>query len=112
MNSKKIPKENNSVQKVNGAIIQLKESGLKTTRPFTTNSPWEIQWDAKGDYFSAIIFNPDGSLFDVAANQEGPGKSSSYQPNGGRYYIKVSAVGNWEIIVVEVKEKLDVKSSK
>ena len=100
---KETSKNNNSTQKVNESIIQLKGSGIKNTRPFTVNGPWEIQWDAKGDYFSVIVYTADGSLVGFAGSQEGPGKNSSYQPKGGRYYINVSAMGNWEVKVVEVK---------
>lgn len=85
-----------------GVIAQYSGNGLKNTRPFTTNSAWEIQWDAAGDIFQIYLYNSDGSLVDVAANQMQPGKGSYYSPKAGSFYLQVNAVGNWEVKIVKV----------
>ena len=85
------------------SIIKLTGSGLKDTRPFKVGGPWELQWDANGSYFGAYIYNADGSWVGVAANQQGAGKGSSYQPKGGHYYLKINAIGSWHVKVIEVR---------
>ncbi|MEX2530048.1 MAG: hypothetical protein WD960_04680 [Gemmatimonadota bacterium] len=75
-------------------------SGGKNTRPFTVDARWEIQWDASGSIFQLYLYSADGSLIGVPANQQGPGKGTSYQPRGGRYYLQVNAIGDWEIKIV------------
>ncbi len=95
--------DNNSIQKIEDAIIQMSGSGIKNTRPFEVNGHWEIQWDAKGSFFAIGIYSADGSLVGVAANQQGPGKGSSYQPKGGRYYLGINGIGDWRVHVIEVK---------
>ena len=84
-------------------VMELTGSGLKNTRPFQVDGPWELQWDAKGPLFIVRIYNPDGSIAAAAANQQGPGKGSSYQPKGGHYYLQINALGNWQVKVIEIK---------
>lgn len=84
-------------------IINLAGSGLKNTRPFKVNGHWEVQWDARGAYFGILIYNADGSFAGLAANQQGAGKGSSYQPKSGHYYLTINAVGNWQVKVIELK---------
>lgn len=100
---KEISIDNNSIQKIEGAIMQLSGSGIKNTRPFDVNGPWEIWWNAKGSFFAIAIYSVDGSLVGVAANQQGPGKGSSYQPKSGRYYLGINGIGDWQVHVIEEK---------
>jgi hypothetical protein len=44
---------------------------------------------------SSVLSNP----------KQGPGEGSSYQPNPGRYYLKVNAVGNWSMEITEESEQ-------
>ena len=75
-------------------------SGLQDTRPFTTNGPWEIQWDAKEQISISIKF-PNGSNEQIVAlNQSG--KGSSYQTKAGQYYLHITSTGSWEIKVVSI----------
>ncbi|MDI3548180.1 MAG: hypothetical protein PWR10_1832 [Halanaerobiales bacterium] len=87
----------------NNIVAEYSGNGMKNTRPFKVNGPWEIQWDAKGDIFQIFLFSGDGQLIDIAANQQGPGKGSYYSPKVGEYYLQVNALGNWEIKIVHVK---------
>lgn len=89
-----------SEQTGSSAVTTFSGSGGKNTRPFTADGRWEIQWDASGSIFQLYLYSTDGSLIGVPANQQGPGKGSSYQPRGGRYYLQVNAIGDWEIKIV------------
>lgn len=83
-------------------IFQYSGSGMKTTRPFTVNSSWELQWDADGMIFQAYLYKEDGELADLLANQQGEGKGSSYCPKTGTFYLKINAMGNWTVKAVRV----------
>ena len=84
-----------------GTIASFSGSGAKNTRPITTNSAWELQWDAEGDIFQVYLYSENGSLEGVIANQSKPGEGSSYQPQTGSYYFKVNALGDWSMKVVK-----------
>jgi len=86
----------------NVIVVEYSGSGMKTTRPFTVNSSWEIQWEAHGMIFQVYLYSEDGQLVDVLANQQGEGKGSSYSPKTGSYYLEVNAMGNWEVKIVKV----------
>lgn len=77
-------------------------SDMQSTRPFNVADKWEVQWDAKGDAFALYLYSPDGTVIAVLANQDGPGKGSSYQAKGGNYYLRISAMGDWAIDIVQV----------
>lgn len=82
-------------------VVEYSGSGMKTTRPFTVNSNWEIQWDADGRIFQVYLQSEDGQMVDILANQQGEGEGSSYSPKTGTYYLKINAMGNWKIKIVE-----------
>ena len=85
------------------AIASYTGKGGKNTRPFTVPAGWEIQWDARGDIFQLFLYNADGSIAGVPANQQGSGKGTSYQAKAGKYYLQVNAMGKWSIKVVDVE---------
>lgn len=80
-------------------------NGTQTTRPFTVDSAWEMQWYLKDEGFVLFMVG----VMDEKGNQVGagsqsiPGKGSSYIPKGGTYYLSINAVADWEIKIVEVK---------
>lgn len=86
----------------NNIIAQYSGSGTQSTRPFTVNSPWEIQWSASGEIFQIYLYDNNGNLINVAANQMGAGSGSFYSPKTGSFYLEVNAMGSWEIEVVDV----------
>jgi hypothetical protein len=89
-------------------VREFAGSGLSNTRPFSVDESWEIQWDAKGDFFQLYIYNLNGDLLNVAANQMGPGRGSSYQVAAGTFYLQVNALGSWSVRIVQVESnKLD-----
>ena len=86
----------------NKMIVKHSGSGMKTTRPFKTEGPWEIQWNAQGDIFQIYLYNESGNLVDVAANQMGAGEGSFYSPKKGSFYIEVNAMGKWELKIIDL----------
>jgi hypothetical protein len=78
---------------------ELSWSGSNTsnTRPFSVDGPWELHWSATGSFFSIFIRSESGDVVGVGANQAGSGDGSSFQPKGGRYFLAVSAIGQWRI---------------
>lgn len=77
-------------------------NGLTNTRPFTVQDNWEIHWNASGDIFQVYIFDMEGDLIGVAANQTGPGAGTSFNARGGTYYLQVNAMGAWTVRVVQL----------
>lgn len=88
-------------------ITEYSGSGPLKTRPFTVGGPWEIQWNLESSDDMAMInisiFNEDGFPVDTALQMQA-GKSSSYQSKGGTYYLDITALGNWEVKVVRVRD--------
>lgn len=80
-----------------GSELSWSGSNTSNTRPFTVDSPWELHWSATGSFFSIMIRSETGDLIGVGANQAGSGDGSSFQPKGGRYFLAVSALGQWRI---------------
>jgi len=83
-------------------VTSFTGQGGKNTRPFYVKDGWEIHWDAKGDIFQLYLYTADGDLVGVPANQQGSGKGSSYQAEGGQFYLQANALGNWSINIVQV----------
>ena len=85
-------------------VAEFSGKGMNTTRPFTLDGPWEVQWSS--DEFIQIFLSKadqDEVFPDVIANQIEAGSGSAYQPRGGSYYLKISAMGKWHIKVVAMK---------
>ena len=84
-------------------IAEFSGRGIGSTRPFSVRGPWEAQWSASGDYFSAILHTADGRMVDVIASQMGGGNGASFRPKGGNYYFVMNAMGSWTIRVVPLR---------
>jgi PAN domain len=85
-------------------IAEYSGTGMQTTRPFTVDGPWEVQWSS--DEFIQIFLSKadkEEHFPNIIANQIESGSGSSYQPQGGSYYLKISAMGKWHIKVVTIK---------
>ena len=78
---------------VGKAIADWSGSGMTTTRPFHADGPFEIEWDASG-FFQTMLDRVGGGET-IIANQIEGGPGSSYVPEGGDYYLKVSAMARW-----------------
>ncbi|SDI97286.1 hypothetical protein SAMN04515654_12167 [Halanaerobium congolense] len=94
--------DNSSPSSTGGVIAEYSGNGLKNTRPFNTNSAWEIQWNAAGDIFQIYLYDSNGNLVDIAANQMQPGEGSYYSPKTGTFYLEINAMGDWKVEIVNV----------
>lgn len=94
--------DNSSSSSTSRIIAQYSGNGLKNTRPFTVNSAWEIQWNAAGDIFQIYLYDSNGNLVDIAANQMQPGEGSYYSPKTGTFYLEINAMGDWEVDIANV----------
>ena len=83
-------------------IADFSGKGLNTTRPFTVDGPWEVQWSSD-DFIQIFLEKAEGGSGDILANQIEAGSGSSYQPQGGSYYLQISGMGTWHVKVVAIK---------
>lgn len=102
VSSLNIDSTDSSSSSTNAVIAQYSGNGTQNTRPFNVNNPWEIQWDANGQIFQVYLYDGNGNLVDVAANQMEAGKGSYYSPKTGSFYLQVNAMGDWKIKIVKV----------
>ena len=87
-------------------ISKYSGNGMQTTRPFVAKTSWEMQWDTKAEdfmMFQVYLYDGDGNLVGVVANQTKPGKGSFYNPKKGTFYLSINAIGDWEIKIVAVE---------
>jgi hypothetical protein len=100
-----------------GKIVkEFNGNGGKNSSSFQVENGWEIHWDSKGDLFQLYLFDADGEIEGVPANQLGSGKGNSYQSKGGKFYLQINALGTWAIKIIQVKmgseeQKQQVKES-
>lgn len=86
-------------------VAEYSGNGLSNTRPFTVQDSWEVQWDANGDIFQIYVYDTNGNLIDIAANQMGPGTGASFLARGGSYYLQVNSIGRWSVRVVQLQRQ-------
>ena len=91
---------------VAGVLLDQSGSGIGNTPSFTTSGDWEIDWSydctnfGQSGKFAIFVFNPYGSLADVAANQQGTkGAVVSNEHHGGSYYLEVDSPCDWHVTV-------------
>ncbi len=87
-------------------IAEYEGQGMQTMRPFTTDTPWEVQWQAKGSLFQIYAYahqGPREGWPDVLANQMGSGKGSAYRAGPGTFHLTINAIGSWTVRVVTVE---------
>ena len=88
-------------------VKEFKGSNVHTTRPFTVQDEWEVQWDyigtgnKIGDIFQIFLDGEENRI--LIANQINTGKGSSYQAKGGKYHLIINATGKWKINIVQIK---------
>jgi hypothetical protein len=83
-------------------LAQWTGNSMMTTRPFHVEGPFEIQWTAASGYFSIHLARVGGRE-ELIANQVAPSDSSSYVPNPGDYYLKITSSAPWGIKIVPVE---------
>ncbi len=86
-------------------------NGIKNTESFIIKSDeWRIIWTNKGRLLqiSVELKEESGfSSFGYAANAAEPGSDVSYFHKSGEYYLTISSMGGWSVIV---EEKIDGES--
>jgi hypothetical protein len=83
--------------------IVLKETanGSRSLRPFTIQDKWEVQWDST-EGVSITLYTDKGEAVDALASSKKAGSGSTFYPNGGSYFLKVIARGDWTITVSQL----------
>lgn len=77
---------------------------VTTTRPFTVEDQWEVQWDNKTrEYFGIILYQSDGKRVKKLAGQTHQGAGASYQPQGGAYYLEIEGRDEWQVDIVQLR---------
>lgn len=83
------------------ALRTFDGTGTRSTRPFEVGDGWEIQWTSSQG-IRIVLFSASGEQIGVAAEQESGGSGSTFQPGGGDYFLRIEAVGDWEIRIVDI----------
>jgi hypothetical protein len=87
-------------------VAEYSGKGVQTTRPFTVDGPWEVQWSSDCLNLAIYLKKSDEAghaSADLIANQS-KGSGSSYQPRGGSYFLEIhGVVGTWRVKVVAIK---------
>jgi len=87
-------------------INEFSGSGTQTTRPFIAETAWEVRWNTKAEdfmLFQVYLYDGNGNLAGVVANQTKPGKGSFYNPKKGTFYLSINVVCDWEIKIIVVE---------
>jgi hypothetical protein len=105
--------DNNELEKVQTwkKIKSWNGNGIKNTESFIIKSDeWRIIWTNKGRLLQISVQlkeESDFSIFGYAANTGEPGSDISYFHKSGEYYLHISSIGGWSVIV---EEKIDGES--
>jgi len=87
-------------------LLDKRGSGINKTQEFTAAGDWQIDWSydcanfGHNGNFQIFVYNSDGSLADLAANELGAkGSDTSYEHQGGTFYLQMNSECNWHVIV-------------
>lgn len=83
-------------------LQQVSVTGSRNLRPFSVKDRWEVRWDTKGMISIWIRSPKDGNPVAKAGSQDKAGSGSSFQPNGGEFYLSVTSDGDWTVTVVQL----------
>ncbi|HEU4966408.1 MAG TPA: G5 domain-containing protein [Candidatus Saccharimonadales bacterium] len=87
-------------------LLDTSGNGIQTTQKFTTTGDWTLNYTYdcssfgfKGN-FQVYIYNGDGSIGDVAANELGmSGSNIQYEHGAGTYYLEINSECSWHVTV-------------
>lgn len=77
-------------------------NGIASTRPFEVDGPWVVEWDTDAPSIGIFAYepgDPNSTYPGVIAMRNSSGSGSSYVDRGGRYYFKVTCLGEWTLRV-------------
>ena len=87
-------------------LLDKEGSGIDKTQQFTAPGDWEIDWTydcsnfGQNGNFQIFVYNSDGSLADLGANQVGAkGSDTTYEHRGGTFYLQMNSECKWHVIV-------------
>jgi len=87
-------------------LLDKRGSGINQTPKFTAGGDWEIDWSYDSSSFGSdgnfaiVVYQGDGTLSGIAANQLGAkGSDVAYEHQGGTYYLEMNSECNWHVIV-------------
>lgn len=85
-------------------VFELSGNGTRNTRPFTVRDRWEVKWDARTEHLAIHLYTAKGEAQGMLpiATQDGPGRGATFRPDGGSYYLKIIAQGDWSIAIVQL----------
>jgi hypothetical protein len=81
-------------------------TGSKNTDDFTINgSKWRIRWIVEGEpsQLSVWLHKPDGTVVENVGSSRGPGSDETVVRGGGTYYLKLTGLGKWEVVVEDAR---------
>ena len=82
-----------------GEIVRWSGSSTMTTRPFHVDGPWELQWTS-GGFLSMTLHRMDSDETKMVAMATERSASSSFQPNGGTFFLEVATGDPWTAKVI------------
>ena len=84
--------------------VRFTGNGTKTTRPFTVQDEWELQWTCEGLIIVSLYATGTNNPPKIIVRSRN-GTGSSYYAKAGSYYLKVHAKKDWSIDIVELNPR-------
>lgn len=92
-------------------LVKFEGDGALGTKPFDVEGPWEIVWKTEGDVFGVLLYDKNSNeMIEVPVNSQGK-SGASYQNKKGQFYLKVNAVGSWEVEIKTFEAEEAVKNN-
>jgi tetratricopeptide (TPR) repeat protein len=96
---------------VSELLVKFEGDGALGTKPFDVEGPWEIVWKTEGDVFGVLLYDKNSNeMIEVPVNSQGK-SGASYQNKKGQFYLKVNAVGSWEVEIKTFEAEEAVKNN-
>jgi hypothetical protein len=80
-------------------VLQISDTGNKTTTDFEVRVGWQIDWQVDGKRF-AIAVKGSRDLGTVV-NVPGPASGVTSPPVDGTYHLEITATGHWSLKVIQ-----------
>lgn len=97
-----VPKTENKKNIINNKKISFSGNGISSTKQFSMESSWTLNWKFVGNIFQVYLYSVDsGDLLSVLVLQTASGSGNSFYPDPGKYYLKVVSNGEWNLEVLK-----------
>lgn len=74
-------------------------TGDATTKEFSVDDIWSVQWRTEADAATIVLDGPDVEVPSIVAAPVDPGSGRSFYVRGGTYHFVVRADGPWHLEV-------------